>query len=577
VAVTPWWEAVKIRPEIISSSGAIDDVQMSLFQAVHGTGSSAPLYSQPSYYGEITYPSSQLVDLLAKVAVRLGSDNYTAAPALRRLDQGMGGGKSHACIGSWHLGTNPADLAKTEIGKKVFEAAGEIAGKPLPHDLGNPHVVVLACDNMTPGAPDKHLDGPATSLFERFLWRLFSHDYAMYERYQPFFSDKNKIAEALKALNRPVLIIVDEVLDYIGNGLDGAAQPDLTGRDMAFLRALLDTVNDVPHVAMVVVMIASEKDALALSKDGERRREELHADIERNGGQPTTVNENADFSAILRRRLFVQPPAFEVTQATASEYRAAMRDKAWQAKVYDPLAPAASWVSRFQEEVARTYPFHPQLMHLAEKEWANLAGYQKVRSTIRVFAATVYALSKRAEAGEWTPRLIGPGDLPLSDAQVRENILGSGLISDTKTQANYRSIAQSDIVALDDVNGAARQLDLKRDDPLLGDANPRAAERAATMTFLASVVGSTRCLRARAQGGDGRAQPLLRAGPCRQRAQGTHRVRCRNGHHRDPAWQGRPAASLLPVDHTDPGDPGARGTQHDHGGRARRGHRSAGW
>lgn len=490
MTVTPWWDALKIRPEIVSSSGAIDDVQMSLFQAVHAKGKAAPLYAEPAYYGEITHPSGQLVDLLAKVAVRLGSDNYMAAPALRRLDQGMGGGKSHACIGCWHLGSNPGELAKTEIGKKAFETAAAIAGKPLPGDLGNPHVVVLACDNMTPGAPDKNLDGPAVSLYERFLWRLFDHDYAMYERYQPYFSDKNKIGDAMRALNRPVLIVLDEVLDYVGNGLDGAAQQDLTARDMAFLRALLDTVNDVPHAAMIVVMIASDKDVLALSTDGQKRRDELQADIERNGGQPTTVNENADFSAILRRRLFVQPPAFEVTQSTAAQFTAPIKDKAWKAKVYDPLAPSAPWVNRFAEEVARTYPFHPQLIQLAENEWANMAGYQKVRSTIRVFAAAVYALSKRAEAGEWTPLLIGPGDLPLSDSQVRENILGSGLISDTKTEANYRSIAQSDIVALDDVNGAARQLDLMRNDPLLGNANPRAAERAATMTFLASVVGS---------------------------------------------------------------------------------------
>ena len=68
----------------------------------------------------------------------------------------------------------------------------------------------------------QELDGPATSLYERFLWRLFSKDYTLYERYLPFFSDKSKIAEALKALNRPVLIIIDEVLDYVGNGLDGA-------------------------------------------------------------------------------------------------------------------------------------------------------------------------------------------------------------------------------------------------------------------------------------------------------------------------------------------------------------------
>lgn len=490
MTITPWWEALKIRPEIITSSGAIDDVQMSLFQAVHSTGATRPLYSKASYYGEITFPSGQLVDLLAKVAVRLGASNYQAAPALRRLDQAMGGGKSHACIGCWHLGTTPAELGKTEIGKRVFAAAAEIAGAPLPHDLGNPHVVVLACDNMTPGAPDKHLDGPATSLYERFLWRLFDHDFALYERYQPFFSDKSKIAEALKALNRPVLIIVDEILDYIGNGLDGAAQPDLTGRDMAFMRALLDTVNDVAHVAMIIVMIDSERDTLPLSKDGEARREGLQADISRNGGQPTAVNENADFSAILRRRLFVQPPAVEVARATAKEFSAAMTDRAWKSKVYDVLAPAAPWVSAFPDAVARTYPFHPQLMQLAETEWANMAGFQKVRSTIRVFASAIYALSKRAERGEWVPFLVGPGDLPLSDAQVRSDLLGSGLILDTKTQANYRSIAQSDIISLDDSSGAARQLDLHRDDALLGDANPRAAERAATMIFLASVVGS---------------------------------------------------------------------------------------
>ena len=35
--VTPWWEVLKLRDEIAHSSGSIDDVQMSLFQAVHGT------------------------------------------------------------------------------------------------------------------------------------------------------------------------------------------------------------------------------------------------------------------------------------------------------------------------------------------------------------------------------------------------------------------------------------------------------------------------------------------------------------------------------------------------------------
>ncbi|MGV9350276.1 hypothetical protein ACWDSD_37090 [Streptomyces spiralis] len=188
-----------------------------------------------------------------------GGDGYLKARAVTRLAQGMGGGKSHACIGAYHLAANPAALLGTELGQKVAERAQATIGHPLTDGLGRPHVVVLPCDNMTPGAGVQELDGPAVTLYERFLWRLFSKDYTLYERYRPFWSDKHKIAEAISAVNRPVLIIVDEVLDYIGNGLDGANKTDLAAQDMAFLRAVLDVVNDVPHVAMLVVMIAPRR------------------------------------------------------------------------------------------------------------------------------------------------------------------------------------------------------------------------------------------------------------------------------------------------------------------------------
>ena len=258
-SVTPWWKALKIRQEILSASGQIDDVQMSLFAAVHGAGAARPPYADARYYGEITHPTARLVDLLTEIAIRVGAgDDYLKARAVTRLDQGMGGGKSHSCIGAYHLAADPEALLSTELGRQVTARAKSRTGSTLPTDLGNPHVVVLACDNMTPGAPVQEYDGPAVTLYERFLWRLFSRDYALFERYKPFWSDKHKIADALRAVNRPVLIIVDEVLDYIGNGLDGANKPDLSAQDMAFLRALLDVVNDVPHVAMLVVMIASD-------------------------------------------------------------------------------------------------------------------------------------------------------------------------------------------------------------------------------------------------------------------------------------------------------------------------------
>ena len=499
--VTPWWEVLKLRPEITHSSGSLDDVQMSLFQAVHGNVNDRPAYADAKYYGEITHPSPLLTDLMAKVAVRLGGgESYTRARALWRLDQSMGGGKSHGLVGLWHLATNPAVLATSDTGREAYAKAAAMLDRPLPEDLNHPQVVVLACDNMTAGKGVASYDGPAQSLYERFLWRLFGGDNALYLRYKDFNADKSKIVDALTAVGRPVLILVDEIMDYIRQ-LSDTDHADLAVRDMAFLRALLDSVNDVPHVAAVVVMIASEKDHMALDDAGQQRRNELDALLIRNG-ETATINDNTDFAAILQRRLFEGTAPAEVLSATSHAFSSRMTGP-WRDKVFNIVA--STGLAKFPDEVARCYPFHPQLMALAEEEWATLAGFQHVRSTIRIFAATAYALHKRGKAGEWTPLLVGPGDLPLSDAVVREAIIGTGLIADTRTQANYRQIASADIVAADDHAGAARVLDRQRTNTLVTQVNPRAAERAATCLFLCSVIGY------RGPGRQGATEPELKA------------------------------------------------------------------
>ena len=117
---------------------------------------------------------ARLTALLADIAVRLagGADGFPKAGALTRLNQGMGGGKSHAMIGLWHLAAHPDAFRATDIGREAWASAGRIIGGSLPGDLADPQVVVLSCDNMTAGRGDPANDGPAVSLYERFLWRL---------------------------------------------------------------------------------------------------------------------------------------------------------------------------------------------------------------------------------------------------------------------------------------------------------------------------------------------------------------------------------------------------------------------
>ena len=138
--------------------------------------------------------------------------------------------------------------------------------------------------------------------------------------------------------------------------------------------------------------------------------------------------------------------------------------------------------------MARCYPFHPSLIRLAEEEWSQHAGFQRVRSTIQVFAATVYELAERGGRGEWAPQLIGPGDLPLSARSVRDSLLDSGLVTDHRTGASLREIAAAEVADPDHPErGTARRLDLHREPVGWNSNNPRAAERAATALFVYSV------------------------------------------------------------------------------------------
>ncbi len=480
---TPWWETLALRDEIATAAGAVADVQMSLHEAVHGhVGKKVP-YADTRYYGEITHPTTGLVDLMAAVAVRLGSSSTVeTARAVWRADQAMGGGKSHGLVGLWHLARDPSTFRQTDIGQAVWERAGSIAGKgAVSDDLGDPHVVVLSCDNMTPGKPDPDVDGPARTLGERFLWRLFSEDNALYKRYrEAIVNNKSKLADAIDAVGRPVLILVDEVLDYLRSAT-AEGETELALNDMGFLRDLLEVVTKMDRCVLVLVMIASDTDQVAMSEFGERCRAELESLLIRNG-KTTTVTSGADFAEIIRRRLFDGTPPTEVLDATVATFKNHMAGPWTEVFSKLPWAGAAD----FDREVRRSYPFHPALIRLAEKEWANFAGFQKVRSTLQIFAATAWGLQQRAKEG-WAPLLIGPGDIPLSNHDAREAILGSGVIEAREAVASYREIAKNDVVADDDLRGNARQIDVNRESSLFTSTNPRVAERMATALFLYSL------------------------------------------------------------------------------------------
>ncbi|RIW43218.1 DUF499 domain-containing protein, partial [Micromonospora endophytica] len=476
-AHTPHWaDFLELRPEVRTSDGSIGELQMSLHKAVYQTVD-VP-YRKVEYYGDITEPTPNLVGFFSRVARRLGTE--ADAPALFHLDQGMGGGKSHALVGLYHMANSPADFFATELGQRVNQEAGHRAAVV---DIEGAIVVTLTADYFSPGSTNE-VFGPATNLFERFVWALVGGDMDRYQRYVAAGPNKGTLQQALTEGGRPVLILLDELMDYV-LALSDVAHIGTMPSEKAFLNALMDACDDVPRVAFVVVMIRSELDERGYPPQALDFRDYVAARLVRNG-QTVPVTEAQDFSAIIRRRLFELPDGELPIRDLARRYVAAA-EQAWRDKVFEKLGPNRG-LSGFEDRTSASYPFHPELMRLVREEWAQVSGFQRVRSTVAIFARTALHWVTEHKAGRWAPPLIGVGDIPLTVAL--EQLLSSGLLlGNERAIQGYRAVASTDITSTDGGTGRAVVVDaaLRHDGVTI--AQPAPAVRMATALLCYSIVG----------------------------------------------------------------------------------------
>ena len=153
----------------------------------------------------------------------------------------------------------------------------------------------------------------------------------------------------------------------------------------------------------------------------------------------------------------------------ADGYQRTVRsDPAWGEQVLDRLGSGRG-AAGLAERIEDTYPFHPDLMDLVQNEWGKTQGFQRVRSTVAIFALAALHWVRTAEAGDWVPPLIGVGDLPLAgvkgvgkvpQARCLDALLNSGLLlGNDRAIQGYRAVATTDISSADGTSGRAVEID----------------------------------------------------------------------------------------------------------------------
>ncbi|WP_049564944.1 DUF499 domain-containing protein [Streptomyces sp. SBT349] len=470
-----WADLLPLRPEVHASDGSVGELQMSLHKAVYQTAD-VP-YRKVKYYTEITQPTPNLVGFFGKVARRLGTDEQ--GTALFHLDQGMGGGKSHALVGLFHMANTPEQFFATDFGQMVRVEAEQRGGHV---DLQSPRIVTLTADNFSPGRPTE-IFGPAVNLFERFVWSLTDGNMDRYHYYVSMGPNKETIRKALSDNGRPVLILLDELMDYV-LPLSAPAYVATMPDELGFLGALMDACDDVPRVAFVLVMIRSEINERGYNIHAQDFREHVAERVVRNG-TTIAVTESQDFASIIRRRLFQTKETLPLDELSSS-YTAAAEGQ-WAAKVFDKMG-ANRGIAGFPERMAESYPFHPELMRLVQDEWSQVQGFQRVRSTVAIFARTAMHWVDEHQAGRWAPVLVGAGDIPLT--VVLEELLSSGLLmNNDRAIQGWRAVAGTDITSSDKANGRAVDIDAELTRYGVDTRQPAPAVRMATALLCYSLVG----------------------------------------------------------------------------------------
>ena len=487
-----WTDTLTLRPEVIASDGGVGDLQMSLHKAVYQTVD-VP-YREVAYYAEITQPTPNLVGFLARVARRLGTANESIA--LFHLDQGMGGGKSHALVGLYHMASNPTEFFATDLGKAIHAEAQAGGGKHRPGRHARGHA---DRGPLLSGEAERGVRTRDQSLRAVPLGRPRGRPGQLGRLSWPAAPTRPRCRMRSPASARPVLILLDELMDYVLQLSDASAIESMPS-EQAFLNALMDACDDVPRVAFVVVMIRSELDPEGYTPAADNFREYVARRLNRNG-TTIAVTESADFTAIIRRRLFerttAKPPAGELADAYE---RAVRSDPGWGDQVLDRLGTGRS-LAGLADRIEKSYPFHADLMDLVQNEWGKTQGFQRVRSTVAIFALAALHWVRTAQAGRWVPQLIGVGDLPLSgiagvgkipQSRCLDALLNSGLLlGNDRAIQGYRAVATTDITSADGNSGRAVEIDHRLRLANVSVGQPSPAVRMATALFNYSLVGRT--------------------------------------------------------------------------------------
>lgn len=414
-AVLPAWNRV-VTPhnDIIQGQLSMDTYAVNLSKVVRGDNSVRPIYHDARAFFEATYLTTELRRILSDVLAVLNGD---AGDRVLQLRTPFGGGKTHTLLSLYHLSHSRQQLNRL----------------PDLNTLPDPGAIRTAViSGVDMGAADN------TTHHRRTLWGELAWQLGKAEGYSLIAEqDRLGVAPGGEIIARligdtPTLLLLDEVLLYVENAMGVVVGESTLGRQtITFLQRLTEVVAASSHAAMVYSLQASEQESggnLELLGILSKLVQRLNAIREPVSGD--------EVLQVVQRRLFSALGDDALRQQVARTYAEGYRG-------FLLAGGASSAESQQQAEQLRgrillSYPFHPALLDLMRERWSALPSYQRTRGALQFLATAIHALWK---GNIQTQPLLGPGDIPLSDGQVRTTFLAQ-----VGEPTQYDAVIQADLL-----------------------------------------------------------------------------------------------------------------------------------
>ena len=365
-----------------------------------------------TFFGK-TYQTQGLENLLAIVGNRLqgkGGD-----PVIQ-IQTPFGGGKTHALIAMYHK-------AVEWNAKKVV-----VSG------------TALSTKETLWGLLEKQLTGKTV-------------------RFSGQVSPGKEAIRELLCENQPVLILMDEVLEYVTKAAGvKVAESTLAAQTIAFMQELTETAVTLEKVCLVITLPSS------IIEHYDERAETLYQQLQKVAGRVekiyTPVQEN-EIAKIIRRRLFS-----EIDEKNAKKVVTEFIEYAEK----EGILPAGLLPTEYRDRFLSSYPFMPEVVDVLYHRWGSFPTFQRTRGVLRLLSLVIHSLKETGKP------YISLADFDLANQEIRQELL------------KYAGVEFNGVIAADITDAGAGS---KRVDVSLGRAYQGLGlgTRTATTIFLYSFSG----------------------------------------------------------------------------------------